>query len=220
MQTRKPGEGGGGGESLRPHPGGKSGLGPLPGRGRPASCSGSGSRTARGRDWAAFPWGIPLRSLPSPPPPDTHTRARVGKLRLGKKDCSPEGMGAGVGAELRKRGGFREPRPQRAPWLPGGWRQSLGIPESSAGSVPRPVAFLGFSSPLRAEGPEPPSSPRSCFGEGGETAAPHRHTRSAQELVRTGMRVWKGVARPAPQLSRTHFFWPSLGPFPFAAEPA
>lgn len=43
------------GESLQPHPGGKSGLGPLPGRGRPASCFGSGSRTARGRDWAAFP---------------------------------------------------------------------------------------------------------------------------------------------------------------------
>lgn len=60
------------------------------------------------------------------PPQDTHThthaRTRVGKLRPEKKSCSPGGMEAGVVAELWKRGGFREPRPQPAPRSPAAGR--------------------------------------------------------------------------------------------------
>lgn len=56
---------GGGSESWRPHPGGKSGLGPLPGQGRPASRLGSGFPAVRGWNWAAFPWGNPAAWLPT-----------------------------------------------------------------------------------------------------------------------------------------------------------
>lgn len=110
---------GGRGESLRPHPGGKSGLGPLPGQGRPASCFGSGSRTAPGVDRAAFPWGIPLPSIPplcshiytpSPTLRPTHThpgaQARLGRLRLEKKDRVPGWMEARAVSELQEKSGF------------------------------------------------------------------------------------------------------------------
>lgn len=76
---------GGGSESRRPHPEGKSGLGPLPDQGRPASRLGSGSPASRGWIWAAFPWGIPLPGFP-PLPSQPHTLVRVGKLRPEGRD--------------------------------------------------------------------------------------------------------------------------------------
>lgn len=81
---------GGGSESWRPHPGGKSGLGPLPGQGRPASRLGSGFPAARGWNWAVFPWGNPAAWLPTFALPVAHTGA-CGEIEAGGRDCFPDG---------------------------------------------------------------------------------------------------------------------------------
>lgn len=92
---------GGGGESLRPHPGGKSGLGPLPGRGRLPSVSvqglqppvGGTRRLSRGESRRLAPRSSVPRPTPHCPLPQHTHREQMRKLRLESKDRSPGRIG-------------------------------------------------------------------------------------------------------------------------------
>lgn len=116
-------------------------------------------------------------------------------------------------AELRRRAGWREPRPHRA--LPGG-----GAGGGPAPGFLRPAqawAKAGASLRLcfqpRAGGPAPPFVPRSCFWEREAPRSPGASSFFAQN-------VKEGLGRsltPRPQPSRTRSL---SAPFLFAAKPA
>lgn len=152
MQTRKPGEGGEGageGESLRPHPGGKSGPRPLPGWGVLPPVSVQGLRQPGG--------GMGLlsggeshclaahRCAPSCPPhaPLSALRAHAGAV--GEAEAGEEGLcfemdeALKLWLSVKKRGRLGGTRPPLA--LPGGGRWQPRTAESRAGS-PGPWASV------------------------------------------------------------------------------
>lgn len=146
------------------------------------------------------------------PPQDTHThthaRTRVGKLRPKTKSCSPGGMEAGVVAELWKRGGFREPRPQPAPRLPGGWRLSLGIPESSAGSGPKARRLPGLQCPPPRRWPRAALfAPLQLRRRRGDSGPSPRHPKRPV-IGQDRDEGFEGSCTPCPQPPRTQVFGP------------
>lgn len=136
---------GGGSESWRPHPGGKSGLGPLPGQGRPASRLGSGFPAARGWNWAVFPWGNPAAWLPTFALPVAHTGA-CGEIEAGGegllsrwREGQVDGFilpGLGFVAEFQKTGWAWGPcpAPQVLPYA--------GLGEGRAHLLPGPLSTV------------------------------------------------------------------------------
>lgn len=205
---------------MRPHPGGKSGLGPLPGRGRPASCFGSGSRTGWGRDWAIFPEGIPLPSLPpqrssartpsafSPPYTRTHTPGTGGEVEAGMEGRRSRMVGAGVGAELWEEKGleglapprFRSPKPAMC----GGPSPPWASVPTAASVAQRPLFALLLLLRRRRD-------------SGSGSAIPPA---PAAKLVPFFIEGFGRSRAPRPRLSRTYPLLAHQCPFPSAAEPA